>query len=56
MNPNSFTSISDTTKIAILCGNKNDISKFQKFVTPYSNKYEFYFLLVANDDEWLCKW
>ena len=44
MNPNSFTSISDTTKIAILCGNKNDISKFQKFVTPYSNKYEFLIL------------
>ena len=30
MNPNSFTSIIDTTKLAISFGNKNDISKFQK--------------------------
>ena len=44
MNPNSFTSISDTTKLAISFGNKNDISKFQKFVTPCSNKYELYVL------------
>ena len=29
MNPNSFTSISDTTKLAISFGNKNDISKLE---------------------------